>query len=364
MIRQNLLRDAIKRPLLLSYHPLCRFYKGGALVRAFRGVSSGPDDWWSEDWVGSCTLAGNRDPEGSPQGLSTVDVIGLGPITLKSLVESFPEEMLGSTFADRFGPNIAFLVKILSPAGPVPLHIHPDRAWAKKHLRSKFSKLEGWILLDTPGDGIEPAYFATGFKDGITREWFREMVDSKNGKAMRNMLHRTKVHPGEVYVAYPGVPHCVGPQVLAIEVQEPTDHMVIAEWDGMDEAGATMGLGWDIALDLINYTPTDQKTAVASARQQPSVLRKCGENCETRLVNADVLGFFDATRLEVADEIAVEDGRFSINIVIDGSGTIEGDFGKMPVKKGDAFACSAALGHSYRAGRSPLKVVRCMGPLV
>jgi mannose-6-phosphate isomerase class I len=93
-------------------------------------------------------------------------------------------------------------------------------------------------------------------------------------------------------------------------------------------------------------------------------LRKCGENCETRLVNADVLGFFDATRLEVADEIAVEDGRFSINIVIDGSGTIEGDFGKMPVKKGDAFACSAALGNSYRTGRSPLKVVRCMGPLV
>ena len=23
-----------------------------------------PDDWWSEDWVGSCTRASNNDPHG------------------------------------------------------------------------------------------------------------------------------------------------------------------------------------------------------------------------------------------------------------------------------------------------------------
>ena len=204
MTRIDLLRDAIRRPLPLPYHPLYRFYKGGGLVQAFRGIPGRPDDWWSEDWVGSCTIAGNKGPDGSEQGLSTVEVKDIGTVTLKSLVESFPEEMIGANFAERFGPDIAFLVKLLSPAGPVPLHIHPSRAWAKKHLKSKFSKVEGWILLDTPGDGIEPAYFATGFKDGITREWFREMVDSKNGKALREMLHRTEVHPGEVYVAVPG----------------------------------------------------------------------------------------------------------------------------------------------------------------
>ena len=364
MTRQDKLRDAIKRPLPLPYHPLYRFYKGGALVRAFRGISGRPDDWWSEDWVGSCTIAGNSGPDGSEQGLSTVEVKGVGPVTLKSLVEDFPEEMLGTSFAERFGPDIAFLVKILSPAGPVPLHVHPDRAWAKKHLKSKFSKVEGWILLDTPGDGIEPAYFATGFKEGITREWFREKVDSKNGKALRDTLHRTEVRPGEVYVAYPGVPHCVGPQVLAIEVQEPTDHMVIAEWEGMDEAGATMGLGWNKALGLIDYTPAEHDAAIAGARQQPSVLRERGDNRETRLVNPDVLDFFDATRFEVDDEIAVEDGRFSVDIVTAGVGTIEGDFGIIPIRRGEAFACAASLGHRFRAGRSPLTVVRCMGPLV
>ena len=88
MTRQDKLRDAIKRPLPLPYNPLYRFYKGGALVRAFRGISGRPDDWWSEDWVGSCTIAGNSGPDGSEQGLSTVEVKGVSPVTLKSLVEA------------------------------------------------------------------------------------------------------------------------------------------------------------------------------------------------------------------------------------------------------------------------------------
>jgi hypothetical protein len=41
-----------------------------------------------------------------------------------------------------------------------------------------------------------------------------------------------------------------------------------------------------------------------------------------RLVNDDVLEFFDATRLDVVDELPVEDGRFSIAIVIAGEGAI------------------------------------------
>src|SRR5216683_5702579 len=68
--RLNQLRAAIRRPLPLAYHPLYRFYEGGALTRDFRGLPARPDDWWSEDWVGSCTYAGNADPDGRP---------GLGP---------------------------------------------------------------------------------------------------------------------------------------------------------------------------------------------------------------------------------------------------------------------------------------------
>src|SRR5215472_4994426 len=128
--RLDQLREAIRRPLPLAYHPLYRFYEGGSLTRAFRGLPAGADDWWSEDWVGSCTRAGNDNPDGHPQGMSPVEVPGVGPVTLPEIVEALPEEMVGARFAERWGPITGVLVKLLSPAGcrctptrPVPGHV-------------------------------------------------------------------------------------------------------------------------------------------------------------------------------------------------------------------------------------------------
>jgi mannose-6-phosphate isomerase len=356
------LAAAIRAPLPLPYHPLYRFYEGGALTRRFRGLPERPDDWWSEDWVGSCTEAGNPGPGGERQGPSEIDVPGVGPVALATLIELYPEEMVGAAFAARWGPITGVLVKLLSPAGQVPLHAHPDRAWAARHLGSRFGKTEAWILLDTPGDGSEPAYAGVGFHEGVTREWFHEAVLRRDRPALRASLHRTPIAPGEVYVAHAGVPHFLGPRISFIEVQEPSDHIVIPETSGEDDAGATMGLGWELALDMIDYRTADAPTTFARARQAPSVVRRSGASSETRLFNADVLDFFDATRLDVEDELEVADGRFYVGIVTSGAGHVEGDFERVPVRRGVTFACAASLAHRYRAGTAPLTVVRCMGP--
>jgi len=354
------LAEAIRRPLPLAYHPLYRFYEGGSLTRDFRGLPRRPDDWWSEDWVGSCTSAGNADPDGRPQGLSPVDLPGAG--TLSEIVQALPEDMVGARFAERWGPVTGVLVKLLSPAGQVPLHAHPTREWARRHLGSPFGKTEAWILLETPGDGTEPAYAGIGFAPGIDRDWFAGAVRRHDNAAVRGTLHRTEVRPGEVYVAHAGVPHYLGPRISFIEVQEPSDHIVIAEASGDDEAAATMGLGWDLALDMIDYTGTDATRALARARQQPRVLRTSHASREVRLLADDVLPFFDATALEVADEIEVADGRFSVAIVAEGSGEFEGDFGSQPVRRGETFALPACLAFRVRAGSEPVRVIRCLGP--
>ena len=57
------------------------------------------------------------------------------------------------------------------------------------------------------------------------------------------------------------------------------------------------------------------------------MLRTSRGSREVRLFAGDVTEFFDATVLEVADEIEVADGRFSIAIVTAGDGWAEGDFG-------------------------------------
>lgn len=360
--RESAIQAAIQRPLRLPYHPLYRFYEGGSLTRAFRGLPNRPDDWWSEDWVGSCTVANNAGPDGAPQGPSPVSLAGVGEMTLRELIEAAPEAMVGPAFAERYGPIAGVLVKLLSPAGQVPLHAHPSRAWARDHLGSPFGKTEAWILLDTPGDGSEPAYAGIGFREGIDREWFADAVRRHDRGGIRETLHRTDLQPGEVYVAHAGVPHYLGPRVSFIEVQEPTDHIVIPETDGSDDQGATMGLGWDIALDMIDYTGRDRDATLGRARQAPIVLRDSHGSREVRLFQPDVLGFFDASRLEVSGELEVDAGRFSIGIVTAGDGLIEGEFGSEPIGKGQTFACAASLMHRYRAGAARLEVVRCMGP--
>jgi mannose-6-phosphate isomerase len=362
--RLGQLREAIRRPLPLAYHPLYRFYEGGSLTRQFRGLPDRPDDWWSEDWVGSCTGANNDDPDGRAQGLSSMDLPGIGTIALRDIVEALPEEMVGARFAERWGPITGVLVKLLSPAGPVPLHAHPTRAWARKHLGSPFGKTEAWILLDTPGDGSEVAYAGIGFVPGVERDWFADAVRHHHNAEIRSSLHRIGVHPGEVYVAHAGVPHYLGPLISFIEVQEPSDHIVIPETSGEDDAGATMGLGWDLALDMINYSGADPEQTFGRARQEPCVLRTSHGSREVRLFSGDVLQFFDATALEVADEIDVDDGRFSIAIVVSGAGSVEGEFGSQPIGRGETFALPASLPFRVLAGSQPVRLVRCFGPAV
>jgi mannose-6-phosphate isomerase len=291
-----------------------------------------------------------------------VELPGIGEVTLRDIVEMQPEQMVGAAFAHRWGPITGVLVKLLSPAGPVPLHAHPSREWARRHLASPFGKTEAWILLDTPGDGAETAHAGIGFVDGVDRDWFAAAVRARDSQGIRGSLHRTAVRPGEVYVAHAGVPHYLGPRISFIEVQEPSDHIVIPETSGDDDAAATMGLGWELALDMIDYSGMDADETFARARQQPRELRASHGSRETRLFQDDVRQFFDATALDVTDEIDTDDGRFSIAIVVSGDGSIEGDFGSQPVSRGQTYALPASVSFRVRAGREPIRIVRCLGP--
>ena len=229
---------------------------------------------------------------------------------------------------------------------------------------STFGKTEAWIFLDTPGDGSETAHAGIGFTPGVERNWFSAAVRRHDRASVRGALHRTEVYPGDVFVAHAGVPHYLGPLVSFIEVQEPSDLLVIAEAPEQEEAAATMGLGWDLALDMIDYEGQERAKTLARARQEPRLVRTSHESREIRLFHDDVLEFFDATLLEVPDDIEIDDGRFCIAIVTSGEGSLTGNFGQVPVRQGETFAFPASLAIRVVAGRAPVKIVRCFGPSV
>lgn len=196
----------------------------------------------------------------------------------------------------------------------------------------------------------------------MERAWFAEAVRRHDRASIRGALHCIDVHPGDVFVAHAGVPHYLGPRVSFIEVQEPSDLLVIAEAPEHDEPAATMGLGWDVALDMIDYAGQERGPTLSRAQQSPRVMRSSHGSREVRLFQDDVLEFFDATALEVTDNIDVDDGRFSIAIVTSGDGSIHGNFGDLAVRRGETFALPAHLPIRVAAGREPLRIVRCFGP--
>lgn len=353
---------ATRRPLAMPHHPLHRFYTGGALTHAFRRLPLHLDSQWSEDWVASTTTANNPDPDGQRQGLSTVRLDDHTTCTLDTLVRAHPEAMLGAATLQRYGPQTGLLVKILSPAGPVPLHAHPSRPWARRHLHSPHGKTEAWILLDTPGDGQEPAYAGIGFREGVTRDWFTRAVAARDHAALRESLHRTEIHPGEVYVAAGGVPHFLGPRELFVEIQEPSDHIVVPESDGSDDHAATMGLGWSTALDMIDFTTSSEADVFARARQHPTVVRSDAGSAEHNLFASWVDPYFGARRVQVDEQHTVEDNRFQILIVTAGDGLLRGDFDTIAIQSGDAFAVPASVPYHLQAGSSSLTAIRCLGP--
>ena len=153
-------------------------------------------------------------------------------------------------------------------------------------------------------------------------------------------------------MAHAGVPHYLGPRVSFIEVQEPSDLLVIAEAPEHDEPAATMGLGWDVALDMIDYAGQERGPTLSRAQQSPRVMRSSHGSREVRLFQDDVLEFFDATALEVTDNIDVDDGRFSIAIVTSGDGSIHGNFGDLAVRRGETFALPAHLPIRVAVGRA------------
>jgi mannose-6-phosphate isomerase len=285
-------------------------------------------------------------------------------MTLAALVAAAPEPMLGVASAQRYGPTTGVLVKMIALAEPAPLRAHPDAAFTQRELGLPFGKAEAWVIVDPAGDGTEPAYAGMGTVPGVTRESFRAAIDRRSSADLRAMVHRTPIAAGEANVLSPRIPHLLGPGVFFIELQEPSDLAVMPEgWTlGADEAGSTLGLGWDRALDSIDLVPVAREAAIAASRQVPVELERQGSSVVTQLIGPGAGGWFECERWDVADTLDVPPGRFSVDIVLAGDGRAEGDWGATALHRGEALAWPAQAGHRYVAGSEPLVVIRSMGP--
>jgi mannose-6-phosphate isomerase len=305
------------RPERLTPTRVYRFYKGGALLERFRG-EDGEDTDFPEDWVGSVTVASNPGRDEPEAGLSR---LADGQLLRDAIAED-PDGWTG-----RADGATRVLVKLLDAAERLPVHAHPGRAFAREHFDSEAGKTEAWIVLDTRGEASE---VWVGLREDVDPDEYRTWIDTQDRAALLDSLNHLPVRAGDVVFVPAGVPHAIGAGVLIAELQEPTDFSIVCEWTGFPirPEDSHLGIGWDAAmcaLDLRAHTPT--------------------------------LGLPDAARdFFWADERAEPAGRFAVWIVLDGTGSIDGE----PARRGDCFAVPAAAEQIEVSGG--VRILRCLGP--
>jgi mannose-6-phosphate isomerase len=359
--------EALTAPLEVPPRLILRPWSGGDLTRRFRGSPSDGNDHWTEEWIGADMDASNPRPDGTPQGLTLVRSGAGHEARLKDLAEAFPEALLGADHVRRYGTRIGFLLKLVSLSSPAPVHGHPDADFSWRHFGHDQGQSETWMILETrTQDSGLPV--GVGFRDGVTRADIMAAIEQRSTHGLRDIVEPMTVEPGDTVYVRSGLPHFISSEVLFLEVQHPSDFTILTEfWSlGVAETDAHLGLGWDTALDAFKMaTPEDRgRRAVERARQEPTRLGSQGDSVEFGLIEPHPGQPFDMRRLAVDDSYTVDDGRFSVHVVTDGTGNLEWGAGSRPVRRGDIFAVPATVPIRWVSGPRSLQVHRCVGPAV
>lgn len=318
------------RPYVLPPNILRHFYAGGERIAALRGTE--PRDHTPEEWIGAAntTFDGTRGLSALPDGTLVRDAL-----------EADPEAFLGPEHAARFGADPALLVKLLDAGQRLPVHFHPDQAFAARELGLAHGKTEAWLIVEAdPGAAVH-----VGFTREVPLDEVRHWMAEQDSAAILNAMQELPVAAGDAVFVPAGVPHAIGAGILMVEVQEPTDLSVLLEWNGFEltEDEGHLGLGWDTALQALDRSVWTEDRANA--------LRGPGEGRSLLPAAADP--WFRAELVHGGDEL---DEGFSILVALEGSG----ELGDVPLERGTALLVPHAAGPLTLSG--DVAAIRCRPP--
>jgi mannose-6-phosphate isomerase len=334
------------RPIVLPPNGIPRFYLGGPEIAALRGTEP-RGERVPEDWVGSTTTVFGEDELGLsrlPDGRLLRDAAAADPVAF-----------LGPRHAARRGADPGLLVKLLDAGERLPVHVHPDDAFAQRALRTPHGKTEAWIVIATTKPD---ASVAAGFREDVEPDRLERWVREQDHDALLAALNPMPVQAGDAIFVPAGTAHAIGDGVLIVELQQPSDLSVLLEWDGFgiaDEQEASLGLGWDVALGCVELRGRDAGLLRGGAGGEST-----GDGPVTRLLPPAADPFFRAERIAPAPIAAIERG-FAILVVVEGAGSLLSDVGEpLPIRRGDTVLLPWGAGACHLEG--DIVAIACRPP--
>jgi mannose-6-phosphate isomerase len=297
-----------------------------------------------EEWIGSITTRFGE----AEQGLSRLSDGTL----LRDAIKNDSDGWLGADHVKNFGLSTEILIKLLDPDQRLPVHYHPNKAFAKTHLGLDHGKTEAWIILEAPtGSGV-----GLGFAQKQNKEDLLKLVRAQDSAALLASLRRTEVQVGDAVLVPAGVAHAIDAGIFVLELQEPTDLSALLEWEGFAVDGIKdghLGLGFETVTDALMLDPLSDSEFdslithnVFSGGALRSVLP----------LKSD--GYF---RAHLAPGSGDFPAGFAVALVLDGSGSISfASAPEMAITKGDAVVIPHSAGAFTFSGAN---AIVCRPPL-
>lgn len=324
------------QPIVLpSNRPAARFYLGGAKLARLRGEPDEPRDE-PEDWVASVTTLAGETALGLtrlPDGTLLADAISADPVA-----------WLGDQHVAQFGDDTRLLVKLLDAGQRLPVHAHPDAAFAAEHLARSHGKAEAWYI-------VEGGEVHLGLTRDIGRHELEQLVATQDTEALLSLLHRRAVAPGDVVFVPAGVLHAIGEGVLLVELQEPEDLSILLEWQGFaldGERDGHLGLTFPVALDAVELrarTAAEIDALVRPAGFGASVLPEASR------------GFFRLEHRQVEGDVELDEG-FQVLVVLEGE--LRDTRGGLTLRRGSTTVVPHGAGALTLSGTA--EVLSCRPP--
>lgn len=243
---------------------------------------------------------------------------------LTTVIDEFPDELLGTAIHKRFGKQFPLLFKYLDAKEDLSIQVHPNDALAKERHNS-FGKTEMWYVMQADPN----AKIIVGFKENSSPEEYLKSLEDKN---ILSKLNSIEVKQGDVFFIETGTVHAIGAGIVIAEIQQTSDITYrIYDFDRKDASGNTRELHVDLALEAINYHTTNTQKDYSKKKNQSNVMVDCP--------------YFTTNLIPLDGTLKVEKNGdcFTVYMCVDGHFSLESEGTKYDYKKGDTVLIPAAL---------------------
>ncbi|MFA5299417.1 MAG: type I phosphomannose isomerase catalytic subunit [Lutibacter sp.] len=184
------------------------------------------------------------DVEGSVSVVSNGKFAGK---TLRKIIETYKDKLVGKNNYANFGNNFPILIKFIDAKQDLSVQVHPNDELAKKRHNS-FGKTEMWYIMQADRD----SRLILGFKHEITSKKYLDLLEEKK---IMSALNEVPVQKGDAFFIAPGTVHAIGAGIVLAEIQQTSDITYrIYDFDRVDKQGNKRELHTELAIEAINFS--------------------------------------------------------------------------------------------------------------